>query len=106
MNGNTANNGCPGNCNRTNGATDSAYKETLHRLQALDFSIIETVLYLDAYPDSSEALAYYKKLVSEREALTRSLAERYHMPLTNMDNASGDSWDWVNAPWPWEASAN
>ncbi|MBQ9783765.1 MAG: spore coat protein CotJB [Clostridia bacterium] len=78
----------------------------LKKLQALDFSIYETVLYLDAYPNSADALSYYHKLVAERDALQRALAETCRMPITNLENASVNSWDWVNGPWPWEASAN
>ena len=78
----------------------------MKKLQALDFSIYETVLYLDAYPHSAEALSYYHKLIAEREALCRSLAEGCGMPVTNLENASTGSWDWIQGPWPWEAAAN
>lgn len=82
-----------------------ANPELLHRLQALDFSIYDTVLYLDAYPDSADALAYYNKLIAERDALIGSLSASHHAPVTVMDNV-GNTWDWVHSPWPWEASAN
>lgn len=88
-----------------NGMSGSC-KALQKRLQALDFSIVDTVLYLDAYPECAEALAYYHKLVSERDALQLSLAQSCHMPVTNFQNASADSWDWVMGPWPWEAAAN
>ena len=48
-------------------------KSLLRELQLLDFSIYDTVLYLDAYPESKEALDYYRTLVQER----RALAEQY-----------------------------
>ena len=80
-------------------------RELLHRLQALDFSIYDTVLYLDAYPDSADALAYYKKLLAERDSLLKTLSASHHSPITAFDNV-GDEWDWVKSPWPWEASAN
>ncbi len=76
------------------------------RLQALDFSIVDTVLYLDAYPHSEEALAHYHKLLSEREELTRRLADSCHRPMTYMENTSKDAWHWVNGPWPWDPRAN
>ncbi len=71
----------------------------------IDFAIVETVLYLDAYPNSSAALSYYHKLVSERKKLAESLA-RIGKPITNMDNTDTDNWNWTNGPWPWQPEAN
>ena len=78
----------------------------LRRLQAVDFSLADTVLYLDAYPHSEEALAYYHKLLSEREALTKKLADSCRRPITCLDNTSKDTWLWTDGPWPWEPQAN
>lgn len=72
----------------------------MHQLQELDFSIQETVLYLDAYPDCGAAMKHYRELVCKR----RSLAEQYEKqygPLTAMGNGERSSWQWVSAPWPW-----
>ena len=80
--------------------------ELLRRLQALDFSIYDTILYLDAYPDAKEALAYYHKLLEKRERL---LAERQAggcPPITATDRPSASEWNWVTGPWPWEPDAN
>ena len=94
-------------CNNNQGAGNGASCQALlRRLQALDFSIVDTVLYLDAYPDCQNALDYYQALVSERDALNRSLAETCKRPTTHFENASNDAWDWTNGPWPWEAAAN
>ncbi len=76
------------------------------RLQALDFCIVDTVLYLDAYPHSEEALAYYHKLLAERAELTRRLAEDCRRPMNHMENRSKDTWHWVDGPWPWDPRAN
>ena len=81
------------------------HRELLHRLQTLDFSIYDTVLYLDAYPDSKDALAYYNKLMAERRALIEALSESHDFPLTAFDN-KGEKWEWIDSPWPWEALAN
>ena len=92
---------CAGNCSGGTGGN----RDLLRRLQALDFSIYDTVLYLDAYPDSADALAYYNKLLAERDTLIKALAASHNAPITAFDNA-GNRWDWVGGPWPWEASAN
>ena len=74
----------------------------LRKIQELDFSIYETVLYLDAYPDCGEALAYYHALLSQRKAVAAQY-EREVGPLTSFSNCSRSSWDWIKSPWPWQA---
>ena len=74
-------------------------------LRAIDFALVETALYLDAYPDSCEALAYYHKLLAERQSLADDYAQACG-PLTHRDNTSQTSWQWVKTPWPWELDAN
>ena len=74
--------------------------ELMNRLQKLDFSIQETVLYLDAYPDCCEAKNYYHQLVKERKEVAHAY-EKACGPLCAMGNVSTSSWDWTRAPWPW-----
>ncbi len=73
------------------------------RLQAIDFAIQDTVLYLDAYPDDADALDYYRSLIEARAGLLAARSKE--MPLTVYDN-TGTDWDWVKAPWPWQPEAN
>ena len=92
---------CEGGCGGNN--KDNATTE--RRLKAIDFCIADTVLYLDAYPNSKEALAYYHKLMAERNRLVEGMSAS-HRPLTSWDNRCTEHWDWISGPWPWEASAN
>ena len=80
-------------------------KAEMHKLRALDFAIQETVLYLDAYPENEQALAYYHQLVEERDSVM-AMYEKNCGPLTMRGNTSHSSWDWVTGPWPWEPDAN
>lgn len=75
------------------------------RLKMIDFALTDTILYLDAYPDSKQALEYYRRLVSERERLAASINEKCG-PITARDNGERDTWEWTSSPWPWEAEAN
>lgn len=75
------------------------------RLRAIDFALQETVLYLDAYPQSRQALRYYHKLIKEREQLMADY-QSHCGPLTMYGNANQNDWDWVKGPWPWEPDAN
>lgn len=73
----------------------------LRKIQEIDFSIYETILYLDAYPSCREALVYYHTLLSQRKALTAQY-DRETGPLTAFENQSQSTWDWVKSPWPWQ----
>ena len=79
--------------------------EVREKLRAIDFALVETTLYLDAYPNCAEALAYYHKLLEERQVLAQSYTQTCG-PLTAFDNTSQTCWQWVKTPWPWEIEAN
>ncbi len=89
--------------NRPNTCCNSSHNgaSLLKKIQEIDFSIYETVLYLDAYPDCREALAYYHTLLAQRKALMCQY-EREVGPLSAFGNQSQTSWDWVKSPWPWQ----
>ena len=72
----------------------------MHKLQQLDFSIQETVLYLNAYPDCTAARKHYHQLVCERRTLAEQYEKQYG-PLTACGNGIRDAWDWIGTPWPW-----
>ena len=76
----------------------------LKKLQTVDFSLVDIVLYLDAYPNCSKALHHYHKLLEERASLLQKLNEA-GIPLTSFGNTE-DSWKWTDSPWPWEYDAN
>ena len=80
-------------------------KALSRKLQVIDFAIVDTVIYLNAYPGCKEALEYYHKLVKEREALCDVINEKCG-PVTAMGNKSNSEWNWVSGPWPWEPDAN
>ena len=98
------NNSC--GCNMGGCSQENEYKEILRKLQKIDFSLVDTILYLDAYPCCKEALSHYHKLKKEREVMVAVLVDKYNMPITANDNVSECDWNWTNAPWPWEYSAN
>jgi spore coat protein JB len=79
--------------------------ELKKKLAAIEFAIYETVLYLDAYPDSAPALEYYHKLREQREMLLHEYESKCG-PMTMYGNKSGGSWQWISRPWPWEYDAN
>lgn len=76
------------------------------QLKKIDFSIVDTVLYLDAYPNSRKALEYYHKLIKERQETVNMLVNACDKPITAFDIANQDKWSWGEGPWPWENAAN
>ena len=86
-------------------STNNRCQNQMEMLRALDFAIQETVLYLDAYPNHSEALQYYHALIAQKEKAL-SAYEQQCGPVTIYGNRSRNSWDWVKGPWPWEIDAN
>lgn len=73
----------------------------LKRLQEVEFALYELTLYLDAYPESKEALMHYHSLLDARQTLVAEYQAK-HGPLTMYGNESTTSWDWASTPWPWE----
>ena len=97
--------GCADNDNRDMRMLSSSCKNLVKKLRVIDFAIIDTVLYLNAYPNCMQALDYYHKLVKEREALAEAINERCG-PVNAMSNKDRNAWNWVSGPWPWENEAN
>ena len=76
-------------------------KEKLMKiLQAMDFAIYETALFLDANPKNKRALDYFKKAREMRDQIREQYVEKYG--AVNFGTIHGESWDWVETPWPWQ----
>lgn len=74
-------------------------------LQALAFSIQELALYLDTHRDDKEALELYQ---SYQEIYHKCMVEytRSCRPLNHRGPSSGEVYQWLDDPWPWEYAAN
>lgn len=75
------------------------------RFKQVEFALVDVILYLDAYPDCAKALAYYHRLLDEREQLLTAINEQCG-PMTNLGNLSTDAWRWIEGPWPWMIDAD
>jgi spore coat protein JB len=71
----------------------------MKQMQIYSFALYETQLYLDAYPDSREALMAYNKY-SKLAARAKMEYEQKFGPVTPPNEAS--SWTWTQGPWPWQ----
>ena len=73
----------------------------LKKIQAEDFALYETVLFLDTHPDDREAFEMYQTfLVLKREARERYV--KMCGPITQCDMQGMKEYAWLNNPWPWE----
>lgn len=75
----------------------------LHELQALDFAVQELGLYLDTHPDDKEALSLFIAYSDLYEAGKAEYQRRYG-PLEQAVAGRGGFYDWLDDPWPWDAS--
>ena len=79
-----------------------ALKKKIH---ALDFAVLELGLYLDTHPWDKRALHKRHHLLAERKAAVAAYEEKFGPYEPTWNKVRGDSWSWVNDPWPWEYSA-
>ena len=78
---------------------NNSRQRMLRTLQTYSFMVYDTLLYLDAYPDSKEALMNYNKY-KKLEARAKMEYEAKYGPITAPLEC--DSWGWTNGPWPWQ----
>ena len=64
------------------------------------FAINDLNLYLDLHPEDKEANKIMKEMI-EKEKMAKEEYTRIYGPLC-VDEVSGNSFDWINSPWPWE----
>ncbi len=84
--------------------TTNPYAGTpLGEMMALMFVIRELQLYLDTHSDDQEAFKALKEAISLEREGRRRYVEMYG-PLNISDVQFSESYNWINAPWPWEYS--
>ena len=81
----------------------TAREKLMNRINEVSFAVNDILLYLDTHPSCEKALNFYEGCCKERVKLMEEYAQCYG-PLT-VDNAlesGGDTWKWVQQPFPWE----
>ena len=80
---------------------DKMTREALMRkIQELSFAKVEAELYLDCYPESREAMNFYKKNLAELDLAMEEYQNKYGPIVAS--GVVGDKWSWVDNPWPWQ----
>lgn len=81
----------------------SEREKLMRKLSGAMFAALEMQLFLDTHKDNKEALKSFK----EYSALAAKYKAEYEAnfgPLTPADTYGDTSFQWVNAPWPWETA--
>ena len=74
-------------------------EKLMRQIQIYSFAVYDALLYLDAYPDSKAALAFYNKYKMAEERAIQEYESRYGKIILN---GQENSWEWTNGPWPWQ----
>lgn len=72
----------------------------LNELSQYCFAAFDTALFLDTHPDDVDAVKAFDGYRNKAADLRASYEAKYG-PLT-YTASSGDTWEWVDSPWPWE----
>ena len=77
-------------------------KEMMKKLQQLSFTLVELNLYLDTHPNCNQARELYNRYSDEMSVLREQYFQKYGPTLNLGLCPAGESFSWVNSPWPWE----
>lgn len=73
------------------------------RIEALDFAILETELFLDTHPSDRRALQMLREYRSRRKSEIANYESQFGKYIVTTDNVDAqDRWNWIDSPWPWE----
>ncbi|MBQ7411829.1 MAG: spore coat protein CotJB [Clostridia bacterium] len=71
----------------------------MKQIQVYSFAVYDALLYLDAYPESKEALEFYNKYKRLEERAIAEYEAHYGKIRLGGDEKS---WQWTKGPWPWQ----
>lgn len=79
--------------------------ELQRAIDAMSFAMQELRLYLDTHPADTAGIALFNQYANRMAAL-QAQYQRLYGPLDADTPNQGNTWRWINDPWPWEAAAN
>ena len=77
----------------------------LSEVQVLAFAVQELALYLDTHPEDTEALELYRQYQQLYQKVSQAY-EREKRPLNHAAPGQGDTYAWLDDPWPWDEGGN
>lgn len=81
--------------------TTNEREKSLLKIQELTFASLDLGLYLDVYPNDTNALRVFKNYNKELEKATKNY-EAIYGPLKSECDKEGNEYEWIKNPWPWD----
>jgi spore coat protein JB len=78
------------------------YYQKLEEIQAIDFTLVELMLYLDTHPTDSQAIAQYNHFAQYSQQLKQAFESQFGPLQQGSVNPTYDFWTWQCGPWPWQ----
>ena len=76
-------------------------EDMLMQIREYNFAMTDLNLYLDIYPNDSDALKLFNTYLDNKKGLV-DMYEKKYGPLTIDSDDQKNNWLWDNSPWPWE----
>ncbi|MBP3630778.1 MAG: spore coat protein CotJB [Clostridia bacterium] len=73
----------------------------LKKLSGAQFAALEMQLYLDTHKNDASALKSMQEYLRQAKEYRKEYEERFG-PITPNDLYGDTTFNWLNAPWPWE----
>ena len=75
--------------------------DLLKEIMAVQFALLETILYLNTHPDDRTVINLYNQYARRLMKLIHEYENNYG-PLTTHHPESEKRWRWIDEPWPWQ----
>ncbi|MFW6238270.1 MAG: spore coat protein CotJB [Bacillota bacterium] len=73
----------------------------LREIMAVNFALLETVLYLNTHPTDEAVMELYNHFACRLMKLVRNYQENYTL-LVPHHPGEETPWRWIEEPWPWQ----
>lgn len=74
--------------------------ELLEQLEAVDFALVDMILYLDSHPQDANALTQHDELCEQRKEIRNQLAIA-NGAVYKYEPTRRLEWPWGQSPWTW-----
>lgn len=79
---------------------DMSEEAMLRKVYETGFALDDIILYLDTHPMDMDAMNYYRFMRQANEDAVKAYEQMFGPLMAN--SVMGDTWSWIDNPWPWE----
>ena len=73
-------------------------------IAAVAFTLFDLRLFLNTHPKDMTGIQLFNKNLAKYNALVADFERRFG-PYNTFNDTSGNTWQWIKDPWPWEYTA-